>query len=101
VLGAISVTVRGTRIAAFLTCTDTPGQRAAIIAAADFLANWIASTHDEFTTELYNHNCPSDDYALDHVVTDWNDEPERTADQVIAGLRAAADDWDRTHGGAR
>jgi hypothetical protein len=34
---------------------------------------------------------------------EWNDRPSRTADQVIAALRAAADDYDRTHpaGGAR
>jgi hypothetical protein len=35
------------------------------------------------------------------IVGDWNDEPERTADDVIATMRAAADDWDRIHGGAR
>lgn len=32
---------------------------------------------------------------------DWNDRPSRTAEQVIATLRAAADDYDRTHGGTR
>ncbi|OKI42299.1 DUF6197 family protein [Micromonospora sp. CB01531] len=32
---------------------------------------------------------------------DWNDDPWRTAEQVITTLRAAADDYDRTHGGAR
>ncbi len=31
----------------------------------------------------------------------WNDEPDRTAGQVIAALRAAAHDWDHTHGGAQ
>ncbi|MEH1055892.1 hypothetical protein V6U89_11850 [Micromonospora sp. CPCC 206171] len=30
----------------------------------------------------------------------FNDAPGRTADQVIALLRAAADQWDRTNGGA-
>lgn len=28
---------------------------------------------------------------------DWNDDPRRTAEQVIATLRAAADDYDWTH----
>jgi hypothetical protein len=37
------------------------------------------------------------------IVTDWNDEYGRTAGEVIATLREAADEWDRSHtvGGAR
>jgi hypothetical protein len=31
----------------------------------------------------------------------WNDDDPRTRAEVIASLRAAADDWDRTHGGAQ
>jgi hypothetical protein len=31
----------------------------------------------------------------------WNDESARTAEQVIDALNAAADDWDRIHGGAK
>ena len=39
----------------------------------------------------------------DHVynIGDWNDHPDQTLEAVIATLRAAADDWDRIHGGAR
>jgi hypothetical protein len=35
------------------------------------------------------------------VVSTWNDEDWRTATDVIRGLRGAADEWDRTHGGTR
>jgi hypothetical protein len=35
------------------------------------------------------------------IVTDWNDAHGRTANEVIASLRTAADDWDRIHGGTR
>jgi hypothetical protein len=31
------------------------------------------------------------------VVTDWNDDADRTALDVIAALNAAADEWDRLH----
>lgn len=34
------------------------------------------------------------------LVANWNDSAERTADQVIKTLRAAADDYRHTHGGA-
>jgi hypothetical protein len=33
-------------------------------------------------------------------VYSFNDTPGRTADQVTATLREAADEWDRTQGGA-
>jgi hypothetical protein len=35
------------------------------------------------------------------IITDWNDASGRTADEVIATLRAVADQWDRIHGGAQ
>jgi len=34
------------------------------------------------------------------TIGDWNDLPEQTAESVITVLRAAADEWDRIHGGA-
>jgi hypothetical protein len=37
------------------------------------------------------------EHALD--VYSFNDAKGRTADQVRTALRAAADEWDRTHGG--
>lgn len=44
------------------------------------------------------------DYAC-HAVTAWNDEPDRTLDQVLAAMHAAADRYDHTPtrrgGGAR
>ncbi len=41
------------------------------------------------------------EYDAADVIGDWNDEGGRTAGQVIAALRAAADEWDRIHGGAQ
>jgi len=35
------------------------------------------------------------------LIADWNDESDRTTEQVTAALNDAADDWDRIHGGAR
>jgi hypothetical protein len=35
------------------------------------------------------------------IVSDWNDDDARTADDVITTLREAADNWDRIHRGAR
>ena len=43
-----------------------------------------------------------DRYLLDRcelVAYEFNDARGRTADEVIAALRSAADEWDRTHGG--
>ena len=37
----------------------------------------------------------------DEITFAWNDADGRTAADVIAALRAAADDYDRTHGGTR
>ena len=39
----------------------------------------------------------SDDDYPEPGVGDWNDQPDRTAEQVITALNAAADEWDRTH----
>ncbi|HEX2771489.1 MAG TPA: hypothetical protein VHN18_03545, partial [Micromonosporaceae bacterium] len=38
-----------------------------------------------------------DDSYPDPGLGDWNDQPPRTADQVIAALLAAADAYDHTH----
>lgn len=37
------------------------------------------------------------------LIGDWNDEPDRTAAQVVAALHEAAEDWERIHhtGGTR
>jgi hypothetical protein len=47
--------------------------------------------------------CQVDPYATDacsfNDVYSFNDTPGRTADQVTATLRSAADEWDRTQGG--
>ncbi|MCX4470804.1 hypothetical protein OOK41_10875 [Micromonospora sp. NBC_01655] len=40
-----------------------------------------------------------DGYLLDEHTSpySWNDDPTRTAEQVITALEAAADEWDRLH----
>ncbi|MCM0675101.1 hypothetical protein NCC78_10420, partial [Micromonospora phytophila] len=40
-----------------------------------------------------------DGYLLDEHTSpySWNDDPARTAEQVVAALEAAADEWDRLH----
>jgi hypothetical protein len=40
---------------------------------------------------------PDGDSPDDASVGDWNDAPSRTAEDVIAALLAAADEWDRQH----
>jgi hypothetical protein len=43
------------------------------------------------------HPPTSDDDYPEPGLGDWNDQPDRTAKQVIAALAACADDWDDTH----
>jgi len=35
-----------------------------------------------------------------HAIGDWNDDPNQTHEAVVETLTAAADEWDRIHGGA-
>lgn len=50
----------------------------------------------------WGHNDAGELACPDDVVGDWNDDDDRTADQVITALDDAADFWDRRHpGGAR
>jgi hypothetical protein len=96
-LGAICVAVRGTCLGALRASADTPEQRTAIRATADFLAHWLADHDDK------SPNCElgDDDAILDLVVSDWNDDADRTKADVITTLRRAADDWDHHQGGAK
>jgi hypothetical protein len=67
-------------------------------------ADPIVSVLADYVYDPDNPPPDIDTWASEHpnaVVTDWNDTHGRTADEVIAALRAAADDWDRIHGGAR
>ncbi|MFV2099998.1 hypothetical protein [Micromonospora sp. LOL_024] len=56
-----------------------------------------------FTTYLddYEPICTVDDdgYLIDEHTSpySWNDDPGRTAEQVITALETAADEWDRLH----
>ncbi|NES13273.1 MULTISPECIES: hypothetical protein [Micromonospora] len=56
-----------------------------------------------FTTYLDDHEpiCAIDDdgFLIDEHTSpySWNDDPARTAEQVITALESAADEWDRLH----
>jgi hypothetical protein len=92
--------VRGIAVAAVQLSTDTAEQRHAITQTIRHLAGWLMSPRDiGFCDEIYLYSLDLE--TLAQVVFDWNDEHGRTGDDVIATLRAAADDWDRVHGGAQ
>jgi hypothetical protein len=46
--------------------------------------------------ELWNPPEVQDDFP-EPTLGDWNDEPDRTVEQVITALNGAADDWGHTH----
>lgn len=88
-LGAIGM-------AAYGRVTDFPE-------AADHLPGW----HDFITAyrALNNHLWETGELLLIDeynrmTIGDWNDRPEQTHEAVVEALTAAADDWDRTYGGA-
>ncbi|MEU7612313.1 DUF6197 family protein [Micromonospora sp. NPDC049204] len=80
------------------------GRRADHFYGLDFDAQVdFRTTVGVFTTYLDDHQpiCVVDDdgYLLDEHTSpySWNDDPARTAEQVISALETAADEWDRLH----
>ena len=66
-------------------------------AAVRTLAGYLDAVHCCWADNAFGEPESADD-----VVGDWNDDADRTADEVIDILRDAADDWDSRHpGGAR
>jgi hypothetical protein len=63
----------------------------------------VLAGHHDRTYYLTHIGGPgSQDATSLDMVTEWNDAPGRTAEEVITTLVAAADEWDHTHrGGAR
>ncbi len=61
----------------------------------------VAAFFDDYLYLHHIHTLTDVDDDTDLCAVWWNDQPERTARQVIDVLRAAADDWDHTHGGAQ
>jgi hypothetical protein len=90
-IGAIRMAVCGTPATTYLD-----GQAIQVSRALRSLAGHLDI--------IYGHYWGADEAGQtadpDRVVADWNDEPDRTAVQVITALNDAADTWDRTHGGA-
>jgi hypothetical protein len=87
-------------IAAYGRPTDEPGNTADP-SFRDYMRAFDA-LEDHLDAEGLTDPQPDDDPSLPWGAPVWNDTPGRTADEVIAALRAAADAWERPHsGGAR
>jgi hypothetical protein len=85
-------------LAAYGTAVETPWvserpEEADFVAAAELFDDYIDRT---YLMGLMDPDCAD---LLGAVW--WNDRPERTATEVIDALRAAAQEWDDTHGGAQ
>jgi hypothetical protein len=92
VTGAIGMAAYG-RVTSLPADTDEPDVRDYRRAAA-YLADYLDS--------LGITSTQPDEWSADPVnPIDWNDRHDQTAENVIAVLRAAADDYERTHGGTQ
>jgi hypothetical protein len=87
--GAICVAVRGRPVNGQMDLH----QLGLIQVAERTLAEHLISLGEAVTT-----GAAGDSFGL---ISEWNDDPGRTVEHVIAALYAAADDWDRIHGGVR
>ncbi|MER5335161.1 DUF6197 family protein [Micromonospora sp. NPDC002717] len=89
-VGAIGMAAAGRPLLhpVMLTQADEGTYHRAIAALVDYLDDYAPVFHvDEDGYLLDEHTSP---YS-------WNDDPARTAEQVITALLAAADEWDRLH----
>ncbi|MGW4499488.1 DUF6197 family protein [Micromonospora sp. NPDC004336] len=89
-VGAIGMAAAGRPLLhpVLLTQADEDTYHRAIAALVDHLDDYAPVFHvDEDGYLLDEHTSP---YS-------WNDDPTRTAEQVITALLAAADEWDRLH----
>jgi hypothetical protein len=93
--GALAMAVYGTRVAypGAEDQRETPCYRCALDAFIDYLNPSPLYPDDD------DEQHPYDEYANEISPFDWNDE-QPSAVTVIAALRAAADEYDRTHRGA-
>ncbi|MFI7603948.1 hypothetical protein ACIBTV_02345 [Micromonospora sp. NPDC049366] len=90
VAGAIGIACTGHRVTHFLHLdgdarTDTLAALGAFVDYLDAYEPLSYTDEDGFLIE--EHTWPFS----------WNDDPARTAEQVITALHAAADDWDCLH----
>jgi hypothetical protein len=67
------------------------------------LAGWweINRAYNALNDYLVRFGYVDDNDEYEDVIATWNDETGRLSGSVIATLNLAADEWDRTHGGAR
>ena len=95
-VGAMAMAAYGCRHESLYYGGDDQGRRdlgRAVDAFADYLARLeptIVLTSDQAI-----------DIDLEMSPFAWNDDPQRTKEDVILALHAAASDYERTHGGAR
>lgn len=92
-IGGIRAAVTGNPAPGYASCGESP---------ADL--RLYERVLAEFAAHLLVNNIAVDAYTADTitdlpraVIGDWNDEPERTAAEVIQALHDAANEWDRTH----
>jgi hypothetical protein len=89
--GAICVAVLGRPV----NGQFDPNQLTLVRAAEQTLADHL--TEQSEAAGIGTTTAPVDPFT---VITDWNDEGDRTVEHVIAALQAAAHRWSRIHGGA-
>jgi hypothetical protein len=82
--------------------TQDPGYRD-YIRAVDYLNGYLLRIGYQPPCDAW---CPGGTDCLccndeTEVVFAWNDDEQAIKDDVVRGLTAAADDYDRTHGGTR
>lgn len=89
-VGAVGITCAGRRLEypGQLDRTDEATYRQALAVVVDYL-------------DSYQPICAVDEdgfFLQEHISPySWNDDPGRTAEDVITALEAAADEWDRLH----
>ena len=94
-LGAIHMAVRGTPVTGDWTVAEIDDHDQALAALADHLILHLGvSDTSVYEVDNLDTDLP---VALEQVVADWNDEPERICSHVMAALYGAADEWDRLH----
>lgn len=67
------------------------------------LPGWyeVTDAYNALNDYLVRFGFVDTDDEYDDAIATWNDQSGRMSGSVIAALNAAADEWDRTHGGAR
>jgi hypothetical protein len=101
-LGAIGMAAFGRRLPTYED-VPAPAEWRDYNRACDALDDYLNLTGAKAAAFLDDIDHWADETTDGAEVNDWNDEIGRTADEVIAALNAAADQWDNTHvaGGAR